>query len=202
MVSCSTITLVLVLVLLFPPIPLPHSHLHSHYPSRCSRPCSADTQVIGAPGFFHTIWSWVKGWLDPVVVSKTHILAPSEIFSTLSQYIDASNIPKSYGGQLDYTFGEKPVIGPDMAKHGKWLLADGVQPSLPIGPMVWRAAGGGAVTGTNGTSVGANGDTHEHEHGLDAGAMELVAVGIQEGKPRRETLVVLDVKYDKIFLDA
>ena len=51
-------------------------------------------QIVGAPGFFPTVWGWVKRWFDPITVSKIFILSPQNVYSTLSQYIDHDNIPK------------------------------------------------------------------------------------------------------------
>lgn len=53
--------------------------------------------IVGAPSFFGTVFGWIKGWLDPVTVSKIRILGPSESQSVLEELIEGCNIPKAYG---------------------------------------------------------------------------------------------------------
>ncbi|CAK5270214.1 unnamed protein product [Mycena citricolor] len=65
--------------------------------------------VVNAPSFFPTIWNWIKGWFDPGTRNKIHILGkdPSE---TLLQLIDAQNLPKQYGGSLEWDFSCDPNL--------------------------------------------------------------------------------------------
>lgn len=53
--------------------------------------------IINAPFGFSTVWSLIKGWLDPVTVSKIHILG-SSYQSDLLKQIPAESLPKSLGG--------------------------------------------------------------------------------------------------------
>jgi hypothetical protein len=53
---------------------------------------------------------------------------------TLESFIDPKNIPKKYGGELEYQFGDKPVLDPQLAKMLKW---EGDRDDFPIGPMFW-----------------------------------------------------------------
>jgi hypothetical protein len=53
---------------------------------------------------------------------------------TLESFIDPKNIPKKYGGELEYHFGDKPVLDPQLAKVLKW---EGDRNGFPIGPMFW-----------------------------------------------------------------
>lgn len=39
--------------------------------------------IIGAPGFFSTVWDWIRGLLDPATAAKTRIVGPNDITSTL-----------------------------------------------------------------------------------------------------------------------
>ncbi len=73
-------------------------------------------QIIGAPAFFPTVWGWIKRWFDPITTSKIFILSNHDLLPTLESFIDPANIPKKYGGQLDYTCGDNPVLDPAMAK--------------------------------------------------------------------------------------
>jgi hypothetical protein len=53
-------------------------------------------------------------------VSKIFILAQHEVKPTLSKYIDEANIPKKYGGKLDWEWGSLPNIEPAIANALKW----------------------------------------------------------------------------------
>ncbi|TIB62862.1 hypothetical protein E3P77_03731 [Wallemia ichthyophaga] len=56
--------------------------------------------IINAPFLFTTVWSVVKGWLDPVTVSKIVILGKSYKDELLKQ-IPAENLPKDFGGKSE-----------------------------------------------------------------------------------------------------
>jgi hypothetical protein len=92
-------------------------------------------QIIGAPAFFPTVWGWIKKWFDPVTTSKIFILSSSEVKSTLSQYIHPDNIPKRYGGNLDWEFGMLPNIDQDVieALGERYKTQDG----WIRGPIKW-----------------------------------------------------------------
>lgn len=64
---------------------------------------------------------------DPGTVEKIFILAPHETLDVLTKYIAPENIPKEYGGQLDWAFGqpeanpgpeEKATLGVDRIVRG------------------------------------------------------------------------------------
>jgi hypothetical protein len=57
---------------------------------------------------------------------------------TLESFIDPKNIPKKYGGELEFQFGDKPVLDPQLAKVLKW---EGDRDGFPIGPMFWANKG-------------------------------------------------------------
>ncbi|ORX37620.1 CRAL-TRIO domain-containing protein [Kockovaella imperatae] len=136
-----------------------------HYPETLDK-----IFVIGAPSFFDTLWSWIKNWLDPVVASKVFILPSKDLFAKLSEHIDPENIPKKYGGQLDWKWGDLPNYDPALLK-----LVDPVQEelTLPIGPTRWEEG--------------------------DDGEMVLVATGTKDGEPRREKVLKLKSKYDDVL---
>ncbi|KAF2827583.1 CRAL/TRIO domain-containing protein [Ophiobolus disseminans] len=131
----------------------------AHYPETLDR-----IFIVGAPGFFPTVWGWVKRWFDPITVSKIFILSPANVYQTLSQYIDHENIPKKYGGGLDFEFGSMPNIEPAIDQQLKWQNphTQNGKNTLPIGPIRWEE--------------GSNGE------------MQAWGVGSENGKPRR-TLV-------------
>ncbi|ORY21511.1 CRAL-TRIO domain-containing protein [Naematelia encephala] len=135
--------------------------------------------VIGAPSFFPTVWNWIKRWFDPIVVSKIHVVAAADVYTTLAKYIAPADIPKKFGGQLDFKFGDMPNIDPAMARQLTW--GDGAtmvagQHTVPIGPIRWEE--------------GENGE------------MVALAVGCEQGQPRRKVVATLDKKYAHIFFPS
>lgn len=107
----------------------------AHYPETLDR-----IFVIGAPAFFSTVWGWIKRWFDPVTVSKIFILGQHEVYPVLSKFIDPKNIPKKYGGELDFAWGNLPNI--DRVTNDKIKWTDGFQ-TFPTGPLLWKDMGDG-----------------------------------------------------------
>ncbi|PKS07326.1 hypothetical protein jhhlp_005928 [Lomentospora prolificans] len=136
----------------------------AHYPETldsefvCSR-----IFIIGAPVFFSTVWGWIKRWFDPITVSKIFILGSHEVESTLRQFIDPKNIPKKYGGELDFNWGQLPTVDPAWDGIVEW--ADGHN-SFPTGPHVWREID-------------------------DGKKMECIGIGSKGGKQREERICVV-----------
>ncbi|PYH48769.1 SEC14 family lipid-binding protein [Aspergillus saccharolyticus JOP 1030-1] len=75
----------------------------AHYPETLDR-----IFIIGAPSFFPTVWGWIKRWFDPVTTSKIFILSAAEVKPTLTTFMEPSSIPKQYGGDLDWKWGDMP----------------------------------------------------------------------------------------------
>jgi len=67
-------------------------------------------QVIGAPSYFPTVWGWIKRLFDPVTVNKIFILGHHEVKAKLSEFIHLDDIPKKYGGNLDWDVGMSPHL--------------------------------------------------------------------------------------------
>lgn len=134
----------------------------AHYPETLDR-----IFIVGAPGFFPTVWGWVKRWFDPITVSKIFILSPANVYATLSEYIDHDNIPKKYGGGLEFEWTQMPNLEPEIEAAIKWEnpgLENG-RKTLPTGPVKWEK--------------GPNGE------------MQAWAVGNQNGKPRRNLVFTI-----------
>lgn len=93
------------------------------------------TQIIGAPAFFSTVWGWVKRWFDPVTVSKIFILSHAEVLPTLKTFITLENIPKQYGGSLDFTWGDMPTLDPKIQDLATW---ENGFTAFPTGPVYWK----------------------------------------------------------------
>lgn len=85
--------------------------------------------------FFSTVWGWIKRWFDPVTVSKIFILGHHEVLPTMLSFIDIKNIPKQYGGELEFNWGEMPNLDPAIRERATW--SQGFD-SFPKGPMYWR----------------------------------------------------------------
>ncbi|KAK4994636.1 hypothetical protein LTR66_005365 [Elasticomyces elasticus] len=138
----------------------------AHYPETLDR-----IFIIGAPSFFPTVWGWIKRWFDPITVSKIFILSSGNMKSTLEQYIEPQNIPKKYGGQLDFQFGDLPILEPAIERTLTWLhpQTQKAQKTFPTGPIVWKE----------------NGD----------GEMVAVAVGSEHGKQRATEVASLKASH-------
>ncbi|KAH9879841.1 hypothetical protein J1614_001865 [Plenodomus biglobosus] len=134
----------------------------AHYPETLDR-----IFIVGAPSFFPTVWGWVKRWFDPITVSKIFILSPAIVYQTLSQYIDHDNIPKKYGGGLDFEWGSMPNLEPAIEKQMRWEnpSTQNGRNTFPIGPMKW-------------------------EEGPD-GEMQAWGVGSENGQPRRKLIFTI-----------
>jgi hypothetical protein len=124
-------------------------------------------QIIGAPAFFPTVWGWIKRWFDPITVSKIFILSSANVFPTLSQYIDPDNIPKKYGGNLDFEWGNMPVLEPEIESQIKWEDPDvqNGKNTFPIGPIKWEKN--------------------------EDGSMTAIAIGSEKGQPRNKRIFTL-----------
>lgn len=116
---------------------------------------------------FSTVWSWVCRWFDQGTVDKIFILScvlpcvlsklashlslalppcttrysSHEVLPTLLRYVDESNIPKRYGGSLDWDFGDPVTLDEESKK------ALGVD-VLPRGPVRFGQQEGFRLTGT------------------------------------------------------
>lgn len=128
----------------------------AHYPETLDR-----IFIIGAPSFFPTVWGWIKRWFDPITTSKIFILSQHEMKATLESFIDPANIPKKYGGELEFNWGDMPVYDPALDDVITWKEG---HKSFPHGPMFWH-------------------DKGDH--------IELEAVGSINGEQRREIVATV-----------
>ena len=91
----------------------------NYYPERLGK-----LYVINAPWGFSTVFSVVKGFLDPVTVDKIHILGSGYEQELLKQ-VPAENLPKQFGGTCECEGGcmlsdMGPWQEPEWAKPPKW----------------------------------------------------------------------------------
>lgn len=88
----------------------------NYYPERLGR-----LYVINAPWGFSTVWSVIKGWLDPVTVQKIHILGSGYQKELLAQ-VPAENLPKQFGGACECPGGcQMSDMGP--WREAQWTKA-------------------------------------------------------------------------------
>ncbi|KUI61695.1 Sec14 cytosolic factor [Cytospora mali] len=91
----------------------------NYYPERLGK-----LFVVNAPWGFATVWSAIKGWIDPVTVQKIHILG-SGYQKELLQHVPADSLPKVFGGSCECPGGCMfSDIGPwkdaEFARPPKW----------------------------------------------------------------------------------
>ncbi|KXX75428.1 SEC14 cytosolic factor [Madurella mycetomatis] len=134
----------------------------AHYPETLDR-----IFIIGAPYFFSTVWGWIKRWFDPITVSKIFILSPSEVKPTLEAFIEPRNIPKLYGGELEFEFFDRPNLDPKIRDAVTW---ENGYTEFPEGPAYWRPID-------------------------DGKRLECLAVGSKGGKERRERVCTIPVAF-------
>ncbi|SDA01318.1 BZ3500_MvSof-1268-A1-R1_Chr10-1g02578 [Microbotryum saponariae] len=145
--------------------------------------------LVGAPGFFATVWGWIQKGFDQGTVEKMHVLTEAEVFPTLSRYILPENIPKRYGGTLDFEYDDRPNL--DAEAIALLELKDGEK--LPRAPLRYRKKEGLTILGTGrpaGEAEGMNGRgagkgakyvAAEEEKDEEKGAVEkLEANGVKE----------------------
>ena len=91
----------------------------NYYPERLGK-----MYLINAPWGFASVFSVVKGFLDPVTVKKIHVLGSGYQSELLAQ-VPAENLPKQFGGYCDCQGGcALSDLGPwreeKWSKPAKW----------------------------------------------------------------------------------
>ncbi|POS87271.1 hypothetical protein EPUL_001832, partial [Erysiphe pulchra] len=129
----------------------------AHYPETLDR-----IIIIGTPSFFPMVWGWIQKWFDANTTSKILILGGPDMLEKLSLIIEPQNIPKKYGGQLNFQSGDKPQIDEAIKEIVTWEKG---WTDFPLSPMRWLD----------------NGDT-----------MEGYAVGSISGLERREKICTIN----------
>jgi hypothetical protein len=94
----------------------------NYYPERLGK-----LYMINAPWGFSTVWSVVKGWLDPVTVKKINILGSGYQKELLAQ-VPAENLPEEFGGTCKCPDGcQRSDAGPwkeaEWARPPKWATS-------------------------------------------------------------------------------
>ncbi|KAI1360854.1 CRAL-TRIO domain-containing protein [Xylaria arbuscula] len=130
----------------------------AHYPETLDR-----IFIIGAPYFFSTVWGWIKRWFDPVTVSKIFILSDHDVLPVLTTFMELEDIPKVYGGKLDWSFFDEPAYDDEIKRIATW---ENGFTNFPPGPCYWIPT-------------------------ADGTRLECIAVGSKGGKERREVVCTI-----------
>ncbi|KAH8921997.1 hypothetical protein BT69DRAFT_1282703 [Atractiella rhizophila] len=80
--------------------------------------------IINSPYIFHSIWGWIKPWLDPVTVAKITILS-TDYKKTLLEQIPEENLPVSLGGTCNCAGGCM------LSDEGPWKEEEAKQKATP-----------------------------------------------------------------------
>lgn len=86
--------------------------------------------IVNSPSFFPTIWGWIKGWFDEGTRNKIYVLGAIDHTSiaTLRSLVSPEDLPKIYGGELEWSFYDEPNLDEDT----KIIIGD----KVPSGPVV------------------------------------------------------------------
>ncbi|KAL2817035.1 CRAL-TRIO domain-containing protein [Aspergillus cavernicola] len=101
-------------------------------------PESLGTMLIhNAPWVFSGIWRIIKGWMDPVIVSKVHFTYSAK---DLNKFIDMDKLPKELGGDEDYTYEYAEPVEGENALMEDTATRDALQAErIKIGEELLRA---------------------------------------------------------------
>lgn len=112
----------------------------NYYPERLGK-----LYLINAPWGFSTVFSVIKGFLDPVTVDKIHVLGSGYQKELLDQ-VPAENLPKRFGGTCDCAGGCEfsdagPWTDPEFAREPKWAKkahakAEGTEADKEAAPAI------------------------------------------------------------------
>ncbi|RKF77898.1 SEC14 cytosolic factor [Golovinomyces cichoracearum] len=90
--------------------------------------------IIGTPAFFPVVWGWIRKWFDEKTTSKILILDDADLPEKLASIIEPHNIPKKYGGQLEFEPGDRPQLDPAIQRVITWEEG---WTEFPSSPMYW-----------------------------------------------------------------
>lgn len=90
-------------------------------------------------------------------MSKIFILSDQDVLPVLTTFMDIENIPKAYGGKLEWSFFDEPSYDDEIKHLAKW--ENGFD-NFPAGPCIWAPT-------------------------EDGTQLECLAVGSQNGQERR-----------------
>jgi len=74
------------------------------------------------------VWGWIKNWFDEGTTSKVRVLGRNP-GPELRKLIDSENLPRGYGGELDFEFGDEP----NLDQAAKDAITE-----VPKGPAIFK----------------------------------------------------------------
>ncbi|KAF8322655.1 CRAL/TRIO domain-containing protein [Clavulina sp. PMI_390] len=94
--------------------------------------------IVNSPSFFPTVWGWIQGWFDANTRNKIRILGNPEkdakTREVLKSFISEENLPKAYGGTLEWKVGDPPNFDEEAKKWLKEVM--GLEGEVPLrGPV-------------------------------------------------------------------
>ncbi|KAJ7235158.1 CRAL-TRIO domain-containing protein [Mycena haematopus] len=110
--------------------------------------------LIGAPSFFPTVWGWIKRWFDPGTTAKLFVLAAADVQPTLTRFMRPADLPRKYGGELEWSYGMPPSLDGEIARVVRGLGGVGGEGKWVKGPLRWVAEKEGAKIVARGTVGG------------------------------------------------
>jgi hypothetical protein len=123
-------------------------------------------------------------------------LSEKEVKPTLEKYIDIENIPRKYGGTLDFKFGMMPILEPAIANALEWEIPgkSTTNPVTIVKEKVEKVLPKGYIsTNDNGFPIG---PIKWHE--TNDGNLNAIAVGSEQGSRRND--VIARMKADIAFI--
>ncbi|KAF8736038.1 hypothetical protein AX14_000981 [Amanita brunnescens Koide BX004] len=94
--------------------------------------------IVNSPSFFPIIWGWIKAWFEENTRNKILVLG-KDMGPKLREVIHAKDLPKIYGGELDWSYEDAPSLDEaarqvirEMPK-GPIIFVDGA-PAKPLIP--------------------------------------------------------------------
>ncbi|KZT59530.1 CRAL/TRIO domain-containing protein [Calocera cornea HHB12733] len=91
--------------------------------------------VVGAPGWWSTVWGWIRNWFDEQTRAKVHIVPAGS--PELLEFIPKENLPRAYGGELDWVYEDDPSWDADVAWHLREVGAPEVEGVSSLrGPVI------------------------------------------------------------------
>lgn len=143
----------------------------NYYPERLGK-----LYLINAPWGFSTVFSVVKGFLDPVTVAKIHILG-STYQAKLLEQVPKESLPKEFGGECECEGGcafsdMGPWQDPQWAKPPKWAQTTDSSNEIKDTPALSAKSGvsGGGVSAEGMTGPRAEGQKTDGLAGMPVGA--------------------------------
>lgn len=101
----------------------------AHYPETLGT-----MALINTPSIFSMIWGWIQKWFDEGSRQKMFVLGnigKDAQGQEMSKIIAPADLPRVYGGELDWTYEDEPALDEDLRQAIR-------RDTLPKGPIEWK----------------------------------------------------------------